>query len=337
MKIIVFDTNIWLSELALMTPLGCALNYYIANNNFQIGLPEIIELETKSNFKNNLVNYKNDIIKNYNRMLAIFGKMKEIQMPSDEEINSKVDNIFMDHNDRIIRVAFDFNSAKSSLDKIINKEPPNSDKDQQFKDGVIWANCLQLLAKGDVYLITKDAGFYEGKKYENGLANNLKLESNNYSNNIFLFQKVSQLLDNIRTKISVDEETLLKSLEAIILEKVINMIEKRDFKFSGKVSQNYRYYATINPKQLAIKFNLLYELINNFPEERTNAFCESSGEVIIDVDTYEISKFTNRGEKISWNNADGEKIENKNVYVTGNIFLGYKTIEYKEFYELDNI
>jgi hypothetical protein len=34
MKIIVFDSNIWVSQYALNSPTGCALKFYIQNNDF---------------------------------------------------------------------------------------------------------------------------------------------------------------------------------------------------------------------------------------------------------------------------------------------------------------
>ncbi len=148
-SLVVLDTNIWLSELALMSPLGCAFSHYIAISDIKIGLPEVIEIEAKNNFKKNLIKYREDIRSNYNRMLAIFGQMKEIVMPEDEAIEKKIEEIFNFHKDRLIRVPFDFEGAKSSFDKIIKNLPPNSDSNQQFKDGVIWANCLKLAEVGN--------------------------------------------------------------------------------------------------------------------------------------------------------------------------------------------
>jgi predicted nucleic acid-binding protein len=55
MKTIVLDTNIWLSELALMSPIGCAFSHYITVGGYNIGLSEVIEEETKHIFRKNLL------------------------------------------------------------------------------------------------------------------------------------------------------------------------------------------------------------------------------------------------------------------------------------------
>ena len=67
----------------------------------------------------------------------MFGQKAVIKMPSDDDIEKMVEEIFKPHEKRIKETAFDLKSARSSYDKIIKKEPPNSKKNQQFKDGVI--------------------------------------------------------------------------------------------------------------------------------------------------------------------------------------------------------
>jgi len=85
---------------------------------------------------------------------------------------------------------FTLESAKLSLQKINDKVPP-SDKNQQFKDGVIWADCMNLLQKGDVILVTKDKAFFQDRVYDNGLAVNLKEEAVAFANNIKIWIKKS--------------------------------------------------------------------------------------------------------------------------------------------------
>ena len=47
----------------------------------------------------------------------------------------------------VIDVAFSLESARSSFLKTIKKLPPSATT-QQFKDGVLWADCLNLLYDG---------------------------------------------------------------------------------------------------------------------------------------------------------------------------------------------
>lgn len=335
MKIVVLDTNIWISELALMSPVGCALNYYAVKNDVKIGLPEVIEIETKYNFKTKLHEFRSNIINDHKRMLAIFRKMKEVVMPSDEEIEQKVEKIFDFHKDRIIRIPFGLNSARSSFEKIIRKEPPNSENKQQFKDGVIWANCLELAKMGDVFLITHDRAFFEDRKYEKGLAKNLLNEANQAPNRLYLFNEASQLLEKIRSKIDIDENKLVPLIEDKTYKYILRITESDNFDVGTITKKDFKFYATVKPKEIFIKFLLKYGLENKLSEDRTEAYAESKGEMLLNIDNYVIEDFRNLGEKIGWVDENGEIKEGESFHYIGNIVLGHKTIEHQIFSKLE--
>ncbi len=58
-----------------------------------------------------------------------------------------------------VDVPFSLASARSSFLKTIGKVPPSA-KSQEFKDGVVWADCLSLLAAEPVVLVTSDKAFF---------------------------------------------------------------------------------------------------------------------------------------------------------------------------------
>jgi len=74
-----------------------------------------------------------------------------------------------------LEIPFSLPSAKSSFLKAIDKMPP-SDRTQEFKDGVLWADCAGLLTNDDVCLITADKAFFQERDYTKGLSRNLAAE-----------------------------------------------------------------------------------------------------------------------------------------------------------------
>lgn len=337
MKIIVLDTNIWLSELALMSPLGCAFSHYVTVSGFKIGLPEVIEEETKYNFRKNLLEYRFNIESDYKRMLAIFGKMKELVMPSNEDIERKVEAIFDFHKDRIIRIPFEIKSARSSFDKIIKKEPPNSENKQQFKDGVIWANCLEFAKSNDVLFVTKDKAFFKDRSYENGLAENLLQEAQSVPCKIYIFHELADLLKEIKSDLRLNEDQLIKLIEKQTYDNVLKICERNEFNVENLSNRKFEVFATTDPKEVSVKFSLRYDLENKAAESRERAYAESRGEFLLDIENYDIKNFVNHGEYVFWINKDGELRETKNIYAYGNIVLGHKTIEHKISYRLGEI
>lgn len=335
MKIIVLDTNVWLSELALMSPLGCAFSHYITVSDIKIGLPEIVEIEAKQNFKKNLIKYREDIRKNYNRILAIFGQMLEIILPEDEEIDQKVEKIFDFHEDRLIRVPFDLEGARSSFDKIINKLTPNSENNQQFKDGVIWANCLKLAEQGDVSLITEDKAFYKNRDYSKGLATNLLEEANKLSHSIMIFSELALIIDNIKPNLGLNEQKLIEIVEKNTYQEVLEFANQKNFEVIGIAISDFESYATTNPLEVSVKSSIKYNLENKSSEERTDGLIESKAIFILNIRNYDIREFMMDGEYLSWKDKNGELKKNSKTYGYLHAVLGYKTIEHRIFYKIE--
>lgn len=334
MKIIVLDTNVWISELALMSPLGCAFSHYIAVSDTKIGLPEIVEIETIHNLRKNLINYREDIRKNYSRMLAILGQMKEIIMPEDEAINNKIEGIFSSHEGRLIRVPFNLEGAKSSFDKIIRNLPPNSDNNQQFKDGVIWENCLKLAADGDVSLVTKDKAFYKDRQYSQGLAHNLLEEAKQAPHSIAIFSELAQIIDKVKSNLGLDKQKLIEEIEENTYQKILKFADKMNFELIGIASSDFEFYATINPVEISVKSNIKYNLENKLPEERTDGIIESKAEFILNIKNYSIRNLIEDGEYLSWKDETGELKRNSSTYAYLEDTLGHRTIHHQIHYKL---
>ena len=335
MKIVVLDSNIWLSELALMSPLGCAFSHYIVVSDIKIGLPEIIEIETKYNLRKHLIDYRENIRKDYNRMLAILGQMKEIVMPEDEVIDKKIENIFDFHKDRLIRIPFDVEGAKSSFDKIVKKLPPNKDKDQQFKDGVIWANCLKLAEQGDVSLVTEDKAFYKNRDYSQGLATNLLEEANKAHHSVTIFSELALVIDKVKSNLGLDKQRLIKTIENNTYSQILEFANNKDFEIIGIVSSNFEFYATTNPVEVSVKSNIKYNLENKSSDQRSDGIIESKAEFILNIKNYDIRGFIKDGEYLSWKDENGELKQNKSTYGYLNSILGHRTIEHKISYKIE--
>lgn len=152
---IIFDSNIWISELGLNTTLGAAVRFFVKSKQATAVLPEVIRLETERNLKAALTKYVADLEKNHRQLLTVFGKLKEMILPDQAAIEEKVASVFGACQLELLEIPLSLNSARSSFLKTVDKVPP-SDKDQQFKDGVIWAEILVLLEKDDVFFVTEE-------------------------------------------------------------------------------------------------------------------------------------------------------------------------------------
>jgi hypothetical protein len=275
--LVIIDTNIWISELGLKSAKGAAAKFYLNQNKAKIILPEVVKLETEVNFAKNLQGYADDIAKNHRMLLAIFGKLKEIVLPTKEEIQEKAKSIFDQFGIEIIEIPFSLSSARNSFIKTIHKLSP-SGTNQQFKDGVIWADALTLLNDDDVLLVSSDRAFYKNKKFEEGLDTELLHEAKAYPKTIRIFPSITDLIEDIKIEIKIDEKNLVSSYISANKDKLFSLLDLNGFELINEFSTKIDCYATLEPNDIFVNFEITYNLTELTDQERTNGKYILNGE-----------------------------------------------------------
>lgn len=328
--ILVIDTNIWLTENLLRSPKGLSITAYCINQSQRIMVPEIIEKETEVNFFREAVEARKKIKDEYDFLLMAMGKLKELVMPTDEEIKTTVSKRYEELNSIIFREPFTFQQAQKALDMVINYLPPNSKGNQQFKDSAIWSSILDKANISEVEFITGDKGFFKDKSPNLGPADSIMADIDKSPNKIrvhfglgaFLemYFKAAEIIDTIKLGneiIRIDGEKIMSHVEefgitvqGVIFESVISYLTGKDGIFSIEyVAKVIFEISEITPPEpgYTISGNCLYNsivgtILNNYLTEFD----------------FEYKSETN-------------EIQNKTAshgYISGNLVLGHKTIEY---------
>jgi predicted nucleic acid-binding protein len=323
--IIVIDTNIWLSELGLNSPQGSATRFYLRQNKARIALPEVVRLEVEHNLRNRLKDFIDIINNNYRQLLAVFGNLKEIVLPNNDAIELRVASIFDDVAVDIIDVPFTFDSAKKSFIKTIDKVPP-CDKTQEFKDGVLWADCVELLKQDDVYLVTSDKAFYQDRDYNKGLAKYLITDISGAIHSLKILSSLSYLLGEIKTEVDIDTNILLTAFIDKFGKSVNGTLDRNKFELGDRISLKKVLYVTEKPNNLFIEFTILCECKDLAGEDRTECTMTLRGDGIYNIETHTFESLRNFGEELNFKEGDREKqIRNVVMYV-GGLYLGHKEI-----------
>ena len=87
---VIFDSNIWISELGLNSTMGAAVRFFVKYKGATVVVPEVIRLETERNLKAALTKYVGELDKNHRQLLAVFGKLKELVLPDEVAIEKKL-------------------------------------------------------------------------------------------------------------------------------------------------------------------------------------------------------------------------------------------------------
>ena len=74
--LIIFDTNVWLSELALNSPSGAAVRFYVQQHGATVVIPEVVRLELERNLTRMLGELAERIRSSHKQLLAVFGNLR---------------------------------------------------------------------------------------------------------------------------------------------------------------------------------------------------------------------------------------------------------------------
>lgn len=324
---IVFDTNIWRSELGLSSEAGAAVRFYIKSREATVVVPEVVRLEFEEILTGHLRQLRDNILKSHGELLRVFGKLKEVVLPSDEEICNKVSDIIPSLDIPFIEIPFSFDAAKSSFLKIIKKEPPSKNK-QQFKDGVIWAHCLELLNEADVVFVSKDTDFYQDQKYEEGLALNLDRETREFSNKLKLVKDLGGLLEDIRQEVKINQTKLLKAVFEKSGEEIDKILEETKFSLGNDPVVENNLFLTENSTRLYIEFCITYKCPDETGQERSNATLMLKGSGSYETDRQEFEKISFSNIRLQHIDDEGQEHNKGNVYLSGHLVFGHKTVKH---------
>ena len=191
---VVLDSNVWISQLGLNTNSGEQFRAFVRKKRAVLAVPSVVRLEVKRELHNECIKKMDDIRRSHRYLDKLLGGAGEICLPDRGNIEVIVSKLIDNTGVEIRHIPLTLRAAKSSLDKIQRKVPPSSENREEFRDGVIWANCLELLSESDVWLVSQDLAFFKDKKSDRGLALNLQEEAIELPNKLSIFYGLAALL-----------------------------------------------------------------------------------------------------------------------------------------------
>jgi hypothetical protein len=257
--IVVFDTNIWKSNLFLQSPAAAAARYYLKKTGARVGMPEVIRREVTFHLRKEIADLVSSVRDDHQKLLRLFGKMKEVVLPTVEEQSELVKSLFETLGVEIIDVPFSLESASDSLNRTVEKIPPSATS-QQFKDGVIWADCLRLAQFDEIVLVAHDNAFYKTGSDE--MHPILQKEAENAPHKLRLMKDIKTLLGDIRVRVEIN----LNELEAAIFDqKSVSSpyLAEHGFDAGLRTLTEWKLYATESPSKLFLNFRFEYSCPDN--------------------------------------------------------------------------
>lgn len=323
--IVVFDTNIWKTNLYLRSSASAAVKLFLHMHTAKVGLPEVIRLEVERHLRQDIRAMRDRISQEHKRLLGLFGMLPEVVLPADDEIETVVAGFFSQSGFDLLEVRFSERSARSSLIRTIDKVPP-SHKSQQFKDGVLWDDCKNLAETDDVIMVTDDRAFYEGDDPKNGLAGRLIQETSQCSRSLRVLPVLSDLLREIRKPLEISDGVLKGAITEQLGEHIDRLLESASFSLGQDWRLQKTFYATETPTNLYVEFAADVDCQDIATQGRTGAILRIEGDGRYYMDNNLFSDLQPRELSVSYETPEGVKEERRTVFANANIVLGSRSI-----------
>ncbi|MDY0094925.1 MAG: PIN domain-containing protein [Candidatus Vecturithrix sp.] len=332
---IIFDSNIWISELGLNSAKGAAVRFFAKNRGATVVVPEVVKLEAERHLKSELERYVAELQKNHRQLLTVFGTLKELVLPDTRAIEEKVSSVFGKCEVELMDAPLTIESAMSAFLRTVDKIPP-SDKDQQFKDGVIWFECVHLLETDDVHLVTADKAFYKGRQYENGLADALAIEIKHAKHALSISPTLSALLTVIKSEVSVDKKSLVAQFWESNRQSIEGLLQRSAFNVVGDPTVAVDLYVTETPNRLYAEFCISYSCEDITSDGRTDGVLLLRGDGTYSIQEKQFSAMRNHGEELSFKTKEHEDKSIHNIVIfAADLVIGHKTVEHAVKFKLE--
>ena len=112
---ILFDSNVWISQLGLRSKNGAAIRHFANRRNATVAIPEIVQLEVEEKLTTRLLELKKQNEDSHRQLLSVLGKLEPIHLPSEKEIRKAVESIIPDFDVPIRQIPFNIDVARSSI------------------------------------------------------------------------------------------------------------------------------------------------------------------------------------------------------------------------------
>jgi hypothetical protein len=268
---VVLDTNIWVYKTSLLrTPLGAAVTNALLRAQGVLGLPEVVEEEIVKHTARAGWKAATQIRENAAKIARLIGWENEnwYLVPTHDQFESSARERLEELGFLMERVPFNFEQAKSALQRVVDETPPNGPKNQQYKDSVIWEAVLGLSDNYLVHFITEDKGFFEDRNPSKGLASSLEEDRQVGGRRIFVHYELESYLESLRDTVPpLDHRHLASTIHCAIVEDLNQLAAEQGFQLDELIDWNISAFLTENTDTLALSFELVQQVSVVSPPE----------------------------------------------------------------------
>jgi len=266
-RLICLDTNVWYAECLLRSAAGAALIYAVQTNQFKLLLPEIVERELVELVARKCQELLDGIGESKRRLKNLTGKRVGTDLPvSERAISQSVLDRIAQLNSVVVKEPTPESAYRLAFDRVVECRVPNSEKNQQAKDSLLWESLVALEAGTELILVTSDVAFYEERSVKAGLSKALSSEAKARDLTVTLVEDCLKALSALTPQAPNVDCDAVRALLEVRTEEIARMAWKkvahRDFEISGLIDTDLKlaFYLTSDTNEIAVVFTLRTKL-----------------------------------------------------------------------------
>lgn len=267
---IVLDTQIWVYHTSLLrSPLGESLLHLLRIGSGSIGLPEVVRSEIIKHARKRALDARKQIENNIHQLQLLLGRDLALPLPATDDLEKCAHCRLDELAPLLTPLATTMDHYQGALARVMNETPPNNEKNQQYKDSLIWESVMELSQRGPVYLVTYDGKFFGGEKDgdRKRLADPLAAEIQQSGNCVKVYNDLAHLLDDLKAvapeKVVASEFDIMQLVPAIgvatafVFDEYAKKYQLQLGTIESAMDRHHLIaFSTNSPNQVSIKFEL---------------------------------------------------------------------------------
>lgn len=154
-NLVLLDTNAWFAESLLRSSVGAAVVYALSTTRSSLAIPDVVEREVVSLVTRTCRELINATTDAKRKIRELTGRHVGVDGPiEDVHIRSSVEDRFVELGNLLRRIETPSDAYHRAFDRVIDCKVPNSEKNQQAKDSLLWECILTLGRDAQVIFVT---------------------------------------------------------------------------------------------------------------------------------------------------------------------------------------
>lgn len=321
--LVILDTNVWREHLLLTSPTAAGLLHAIDRLNGRVGVPEIVKRELPQVLAREIEDAAQEASKRLDFIAAVLHERPRFKRPHRETVIAAVDHRLLELRRVVEELPLTLDLVRSALDRVVRGSPPNSGKNEQFRDSLILEMALAAGRSRDVHFVTRDKGFFQEHKLEKGPAAEILSQISVGKISLSIYADLAECAKRLApTAPEIEKEQALHQIAEAVAAEVRLTSEQRLFSPSLIQAEKLILNPTKEPGVLSASFDLLYEL-ESLPQGETLGRKEARlhvlGDCYYDYRRNVVSDASLDQLAFSWHESDGTPRRQVVKYVRANI------------------